>query len=172
MRGGDEQRRPVRAAEHAGEAAAVERDCLQYFAAFAHAHAALVGDVGVPDRAFRVEADAVGDAVAERRPRRAGSTGCRRRAMSKAVSLPGVGFGDDQRRIVRRHRHAVGEGDAVGDLRTAPSGVTSAIMPGAKASPAIMSKPAPLTIGVAAAVDDDLVPGAIGEAVEISMGRQ
>jgi hypothetical protein len=65
MRGGDEQRPPVRPAEHAGEAAAVERDCLQYFAALAHARAAFVGDVGVPDSPFRVEADAVGAAVAE-----------------------------------------------------------------------------------------------------------
>ena len=86
MRGDDEQRPPVRPAEHAGEAAAVERDCLQNFAAFAHAHAAFVGDVGVPDSAFRVEADAVGAAVAEvaqmRRFDRLPSA-----AMAKAVSL-------------------------------------------------------------------------------------
>ena len=70
--------RPVRAPEHAGEAAAVKLDRLQHLTAFADAHAALVGDVPVPDGALGVEADAVGDAAVRGRPTPAGSTGRRR----------------------------------------------------------------------------------------------
>src|SRR6478672_12922882 len=59
------QRSPVGAPEHAGEAAAIEIDRLQDLAALANAHAALVGDVSVPDGVLRIEADAIGNAVAE-----------------------------------------------------------------------------------------------------------
>ena len=48
--------------------AAVELDMLQHFAAFANADAPLVGHVGEPDSAFRIDADAVGNTVAEVRP--------------------------------------------------------------------------------------------------------
>ena len=101
------------AAEHAGEAAAVELDRLQHLAAFADAHAALVRDVGVPDGALGVEADA----VREPSPRSAQTRRFDRppsAAMSNAVSRVAVGLGDDQRGVVGRDRHAVGEGDAVG----------------------------------------------------------
>jgi hypothetical protein len=60
-----EQRSVVRAPEHASEAPAVEMDCLQHLPAFADAHATPVGHVCIPDGVFGVEADAVGDAVAE-----------------------------------------------------------------------------------------------------------
>src|SRR3982075_59578 len=54
-----DQRSPVRAAEHAGEAAAVDVDRLQYLSTFPDAHAVLVSDVRVPGGALRVQADAV-----------------------------------------------------------------------------------------------------------------
>jgi len=60
-----EQRSQARAAKRAGEAAAVEVDRLQHLTTLANAHAAPVGNVRVPDGAVGVEADAVGDAVAE-----------------------------------------------------------------------------------------------------------
>src|SRR5215213_9019791 len=63
--GHHEQRAAVRAAERAGEAPAVELDRLEHLAALANAHTALVGDVSVPDRVLRVEADAVGETVSE-----------------------------------------------------------------------------------------------------------
>src|SRR5205085_12595726 len=63
-----EQRAAVRAAERTGEAPAVKLDRLQHVATRANAHAALVGDVAVPDGALGVEADAVGHAIAEVRP--------------------------------------------------------------------------------------------------------
>ena len=44
-----ERRTPLNAPEHASEAATVERDCLQHLTAFANAHAAFIGNVGVPD---------------------------------------------------------------------------------------------------------------------------
>ena len=74
---GHEQRSPIGAAEHAGEAAAVELDRLQHLAALAHAHAALVADVAVPDGSLGVEADAVG-VVVDLGPRPSVRTGCRR----------------------------------------------------------------------------------------------
>src|SRR6266705_1220231 len=52
---------PIRATQHAGEAATIEIDGLQYLAAFADAHAMFGGHLGVPDGIFRIEADAVGE---------------------------------------------------------------------------------------------------------------
>jgi hypothetical protein len=46
--GHHERRSPVRASQHASEAAAVNLDGLQYLTAFADAHATLVGNVAVP----------------------------------------------------------------------------------------------------------------------------
>src|SRR5882672_2791547 len=60
-----EQRSAVHAPEHAGETAAVKVDCLQHLTAFADAHAALVGNVSVPNSVLLVDADAVGNAAAE-----------------------------------------------------------------------------------------------------------
>src|SRR5215211_5582585 len=60
-----EQGRSVDPAQHTGEAAAVEVDRVQHLAAFTNTHAPLVRDVRVPDGAFGVEANAVGDAATE-----------------------------------------------------------------------------------------------------------
>src|SRR5260370_25392220 len=59
------QRSPVGASEHASEAASIEIDSLQALAALANAYATLVGDVGVPDGVLCIEADTIGNAVAE-----------------------------------------------------------------------------------------------------------
>jgi hypothetical protein len=64
----EKQRPPVGAPEHAGEAAAIEIDRLQYFPALANAHAPLVGNVSVPDGVLCIEADTIGNAVAELSP--------------------------------------------------------------------------------------------------------
>jgi hypothetical protein len=75
------------AAEHAREAAAVKVERLQYMTAFADTDAPFVGDIAVPDRVIGIEADPVGDAVAEvgpHTPRRQTSV---RADVSKAVSL-------------------------------------------------------------------------------------
>jgi hypothetical protein len=57
---GQEQGSPIRTAEHAGEAAAIEVDDLQDLAARAHAHAATAPDVAVPHGTLGIQADAVG----------------------------------------------------------------------------------------------------------------
>jgi hypothetical protein len=54
-----EQRLPVHAPEHARKAAPIELDPLQHLTALADAHTMLVGDVGVPDSALGVDANAV-----------------------------------------------------------------------------------------------------------------
>jgi hypothetical protein len=48
------------AAEHASKAAAVGLDDIEHLTSLGDAHAVLVRDVGIPDRAFGVEADSVG----------------------------------------------------------------------------------------------------------------
>ena len=64
--GGDqEQRAPIGTAERASEAAAVELHRVEDRASLAYAHRALVGDVAVPDRPVGIEADAVGNTLAE-----------------------------------------------------------------------------------------------------------
>ena len=96
--GDDVEGAPVVVAEHAGEAAAVGGHGLQHLAALGDADAALVGDVGVPDRALGVEADAVGrGALAEVGPDppvdEVARVGDRERGEPVGVRL-----GDDQRR--------------------------------------------------------------------------
>jgi hypothetical protein len=60
VRGDHEESGTILSAEHAGECPAIELDALQDLASLADAHAALITDIGVPDRAVAVEADAVG----------------------------------------------------------------------------------------------------------------
>src|SRR5206468_7892399 len=106
------QRSLVRAPERACEAAAVQIDGLQHLTTFAHAHATLVGDVPVPDGVCGVEADAVGETAVEVGP----YPPVRHAAVGRDVEgreLLAVGLCEDQRRVVGRHYHAVGECDAI-----------------------------------------------------------
>src|SRR5215470_4550812 len=57
--GHDEQRCTTGPSEHACEAAHFRFDCLEYFAAFVDAHAALVRYIGVPDGILGIDANAV-----------------------------------------------------------------------------------------------------------------
>jgi hypothetical protein len=54
LRGEDEQRRTVSAAERARETAAVQFDALEHTATLGNSDAALAGDVGVPDSTLGV----------------------------------------------------------------------------------------------------------------------
>src|SRR5579863_3849580 len=95
--------RPVRPAQRAGKAAAIENDRLENLAAFANPNAAFIGHVGVPNCAFGVERDAIRNAVAEIGP----DAPVREAAVSADVEggeLLAIRFGDDQRRIVGRDR--------------------------------------------------------------------
>src|SRR5215472_13446643 len=60
-----EQGIPVRPSEHASEATAIKLNGLEHLTTFAHAHATLVGNVGVPHSVVGVDADTVGDATAK-----------------------------------------------------------------------------------------------------------
>jgi hypothetical protein len=85
--GDQEQRPPVLAPKHAGEAATVQLDRLQHLAALADPHAMLVGDVGVPDGAFGVYTDAVRVVAAEVGPRPPARQAAVGGDIEKAVSL-------------------------------------------------------------------------------------
>ena len=74
-----EQGCAVRAAERAREAPAVQADRLEHLPALADAHAALIGDVGVPERRPRRRRRCCQGRHRPDRPTRAGSTGRRRR---------------------------------------------------------------------------------------------
>ena len=78
-------------------------------------------------------------------------------AMSNAVSLLAVGLGDDQRRVVGRDGHAVGERDAVGHLPSRAVGRDQRDDPGGELAAREVEADA-VDVGVAATVDDDLVP--------------
>ena len=73
-----------------------------------------------------------------------------------------VGLGEDQRLVVGRHGHAVGERDAVRHLARGPVGRDQREIPGR--SPAREVEAGVLDVGVAAAVHDDVVPRRGGEA--------
>src|SRR5262245_15335772 len=55
----------VCASKHAREASAVKIDRLDHLSAFADADAALVGNVCVPDTTVGIQADTIGNAIAE-----------------------------------------------------------------------------------------------------------
>ena len=86
MRRRDEQGAAVRATQRAREAASVNRDRLQHRTPFAHAHAPLVGDIGVPDGGVGIDADAIGIGVTEVGPDVRRFPRLPSAAMSKAVS--------------------------------------------------------------------------------------
>ena len=105
-----------RSPERAGIAAAVQLDDPQHLAALADAHAALVRDIGVPDGAFGVQADAVGGgAVAGFGPYPAGRQASVRADIERG-ELAAVGLGHDQRRVVGRDDRPVREREPIGRL--------------------------------------------------------
>src|SRR5262249_8805028 len=160
LRDDQEQRPLVRASECAGETAAVEVDGLQHSATFADAYATLVGNVSVPDGVVRIDADPVRRAAAEvGAAARVGEAAARRDIESR--QSPGVGLGDDERGVVGRHGHAIRKGEAVRHLSsgsiTRDEGDDSGDT---------------IDVGVAAAVDDDLVPRLVGEAAQVGMRHE
>src|SRR5206468_3566789 len=91
---------------------------LQHLTTFAHAHATLVRDVPVPDGVCGVEADTVGETAVEVGP----YPPVRQAAVGRDVEGReplAVRLRQDQRRVVGRHYHAVGECDALGYLPSA-----------------------------------------------------
>jgi len=111
----NEQRFPVGTAKHARETAAISIDRLQRLATFADADATFVRNVGVPDRAIGVEADAVGNARAEIGP----DSSVRQTAIQSDVECGdpfAMGLSNDQRSIVGSYGHAIWKGDVVGYL--------------------------------------------------------
>ena len=161
--GDDVERAAVVAAEHAGEAAAIGGHGLQDAPALGDPDAVLVGDVGVPDGALGVEADAVGrGALAELSPDapvdHVTRGGDRERGEPVRVRL-----GDDQRRPVRRHGHPVGEPDVLVDDPEAAVGVHDADDPGLGLLP--RHRAGHVDPRAPCRVDDDLVPAAPGRAV-------
>ena len=121
---------------------------------------------GGPDSALRVEADAVrADAVGPHPPIRQAAV----RGDVERGEAAGERLGDDQRRVVGRDDHAVGELDAVrdlagravrGDQRDDP-GLGRARRPG--------SRSRTVDVDVAATVHDDLVPAMVGDTAQVGV---
>src|SRR5262249_47101461 len=94
LRRDDEERSSAWAAEGASEAAAIKLDFLKHLTTFTDSHAALIGDICVPDGVLGVCTNTVGHAVSERGPHSAvreatvGIDAKRRQPL-------GVGLGDD-----------------------------------------------------------------------------
>src|SRR6516225_5641427 len=94
LRCDDEEHASVWAAEGTSEAAAINLDLLKHLTTFTDPHAALIGDICVPDGVLGVCTDAVGHAVSERGPHpalREATVGFD----AKRRQLLGVGLGDD-----------------------------------------------------------------------------
>src|SRR5437016_2615820 len=99
---------PVHTSQHAGETATIEIDCLQYLTTLAHAHATLSGDVCVPDGVFGIEAYTVWVAVTQICPHPTVGQEATSFDVEGSQSVA-VGLGEDQRRVVWGHDHAIGE---------------------------------------------------------------
>ena len=82
-----------------------------------------------------------------------------------------VRLGEDQGRVVGRDGHAVGKGDAVRDLpRRAVRGDQGDDAGGELAGGKVEADG--VDVGVAPAVDDDLVPGIVRKSAQVGMGDQ
>ena len=158
-----EQRPAIIAAEHAREAPAITIDALKHLAAFANAHASLVGHVGVPDGAFGIDTDTVRHSVPELGPgpavrQRAIAGNVKRgelfpyESATMSVELSGVTaipFGNAMPSATRRtgaiprHKDDHSSGELLARHHI---------------------KPATVHVRVAATVDDDFVPAARGAA--------
>jgi hypothetical protein len=125
--GDDEEGAAVRPAERTREAAPVDRDRLQHLAAFPDAYAALVRDVGVPDRSFGIDTDPVGHPLAELSPDPRVRQAAVRVASSAVIAMP---FGNQTPSAT---------------CREAPPGVATAIVPLAGSAPLMRSNPTSLT---------------------------
>src|SRR5215472_11304431 len=103
------------ASEHAGKAAAIQVDGLKHFAPFADAHATLVGNVCIPHGVVHVYADSIWYAVTQVGPYPPvlQASVCGNVESRKAFAM---GFGNDQRRIVRSNGYPIWEREAIGDL--------------------------------------------------------
>ena len=144
---------------------------LQDLAALANAHATLVGDVGVPDGVLCIEADTVGNAVAEIGPH----SPVRKATVGLDVEgreLSAVQFGHDQGRIVGRHCHTVGKGNAVRHLPGGTVRGDDGDGPRDEIGAGHQVEARGVDIGVGATVDDDLIPVEFGETGQIGMGHQ
>ena len=134
-------------------------DRLQHLAALPDPYAPLVGHVRVPDGLFRIEANAVGNTVTQVGPHA---------AVGKAAvcgdvegrQFPAMGLGHDERGVVRRHRHTVRKGAAIGNL------------PRRAVRRYERDRIRRVDVRVAAAVHDDLIPGAARKARQVRVVRQ
>src|SRR5207244_2994438 len=148
--------------EHASKAGVLQVDALEHLAAFAHTYAprpVLIQDRR-PDRAIRVQADAVAAArTADLGP----NAPVREAAIVSDVEcrqVAGERRGDHEGLVVRANDHAVGKRDAVGHLAHGPVRGDQ----GDETGPEVLLAEAEVDavhVDVGAAVDDDLVP-AIG----------
>src|SRR5207247_2956363 len=114
-----EQSAAVHAAHHASKTPTIEVNRLQHVTLFANTHAALVGNIGVPDGVIRIDADAIRNAVTEVGPY------APIRQVSVHTYIKGrqplaLGLSDDQCRVVGRYCHSVREGHAIGYLSNGP----------------------------------------------------
>ena len=133
-----------------------------------HADTAPVRDVGVPDRALGVAADAVRHAVAEVRPHAAAGE------PAAGTDVPGrearaVGLGQHEGRAVRRDRDAVGERDAVGHLAHRAAGRHARHQAGRELRAREVEAGA-ADVRVAARVHHDVVPRRRREPGQVGVG--
>ena len=93
----------------------VEGDRLQFLTAFGDANAMAVRYVGIPDGPFGIEADAVGDVLAEVGPDPTVEQSAIPIDVESRESAA-VGLGHDQGRVVSRDGHSVREPQTISDL--------------------------------------------------------
>src|SRR5712692_2777108 len=166
-----EQSLSIRAPKRARETAAIKLNCLQHLTALANAYATLVRDVPVPDGILGVEADPVGDAVAEVGPHPAFRQVAVRCDMEGREPFA-IRLGNDQRRVVGRHDHTVREGDAIGHLSNRTIMGDQSDESGGELFTGHQIKTGAVDIDVAPTVHHHLVPATIGNAAQIGMRHQ
>src|SRR6266511_3916975 len=144
------QRPPVASSEHARSAEEIQIDHLHQLTALANTDAPLTRTA--PDGVFGVQTDAVGAEFAQfgpQPPLRQATVG---RDVEDSQPLA-VRLSHNQPRVVRRHRHAVGEREAVRH----PPGRAIRGDQGDGPEFALEAEGPAVDVGIAPAVDDDLV---------------
>jgi hypothetical protein len=91
--------------------------------------------------------------------------------MQMPSELLAVGLRDDEGRIVRGDGHAVGEGEAVGHLASGAVGGDQRDQAGGELAGGEVEADV-VDVGVAATVDDDVVPGVLAQRAKVAVGHQ
>src|SRR5579859_910201 len=125
-----------------------------------------VGNIRIPNRALRIDTDAIGSAIVQISPHPT----VRQTAISSDVEgreFLGIGLSDDEGRVIGRDGHAIREGDSIRYLTSRAVRRDKRDDSGGERLPVRKLKTAAVDVRITTTIDDDLVPSFVRKAGQI-----